>query len=191
MTRIAVALVALTFVACAGSRAERAQPEAVRPAPAPTGDSPGALTGPTGSTRPSSPMSAVCPMDVPGTTVAAADTPEGESITFTTSSGQVDELRRRVHALADMHNQHMSAHAGAHPPGAPGTGSGEGDPHGAGHMMPPTSRATVDDVDNGARVSIAALDPAQAPQLRTMVRTHAEHMQQSGCGMMHGGPSQR
>lgn len=182
MTRSAAALVALTLVACAGSRAERPQPEA-----APTGDSSGALTGPTGSAQPSSRMAAVCPMDVPGTTVAAADTPDGESITFTTSSGQVDELRRRVHALAEMHNQHMAAHAGAQPEAdaqAQGTGSGEGE-HRHGRMMPPTSRATVEDVDNGARISIAALDPAQAPQLRTMVRMHAEHMQQSGCGMMH------
>ncbi len=55
-------------------------------------------------------MMGECPMAVPGTQVAAADTPDGESVTFTTTSPDaVADLRNRVRAMADMHNRH---HAG-------------------------------------------------------------------------------
>ena len=50
-------------------------------------------------------MMAMCPMGVPGTTVAAADVANGSAVTFTTTD-QVAELQRRVHAMVAMHNKH-------------------------------------------------------------------------------------
>lgn len=198
MTRLAVIALTVTLIACAGSRAERggsAEPQ-VKPAPTGTGDmaTAGAPGGQASAMPKPSDMSRMCPMDVPDTTIPASDTPQGEALTFATTSGQVDELRQRVRALADMHNQHVSTAAPAPGPGEPqGTGSAagtEGAPHGH-HMMPPPSRATVEDVDNGARVSIAPLNPSQADQLRAAVRMHAMHMQQHGCAMMHGDGAHR
>ena len=135
-------------------------------------------------------MMAMCPMQVPDTTVAATDTSDGEALAFTTRSGQVDELRRRVRAMVDMHNQH---HELGNPTMQGGTGQGTmmgGGPMGRGPSMhgkmmkPPPSRAAVEDIDDGARISLTPDDPAQADTLRSAVRLHAEHMQREGCGMM-------
>jgi hypothetical protein len=119
-------------------------------------------------------MEAMCPTAVPDTHVAASDTASGEAITFTTS-GQVDELRRRVHAMAEMHNQH-------HAPGAAPAGSQQHVAMSSG-MIPP-SRTSVEDVEGGARVSVTPNDAADLERLRSTVRTHAEHMQGGNCGMM-------
>jgi hypothetical protein len=122
-------------------------------------------------------MSGMCPAEVPDTHVAASDTAAGEAIAFTTSPGQVDELRRRVHAMADMHNQHH------------GSGAAEADGRGMGGMMPPPSRAAVEDVEGGARVSVTPNNAADLERLRSTVRMHAEHMQSGHCGMMGEGAS--
>ncbi len=122
-----------------------------------------------------------CPMDVPGAQVATADTRDGEAITFTTTSpDQVEELRSRVHGLADMHNRQehgrmsMRGRTGA---GSAGAGGGE---QGSGMMG---SRAVVEDVDGGARVTVTASDPAEAGRLRKAVRARADHMRRTGaCG---------
>ncbi|MGZ3459544.1 MAG: hypothetical protein ACXU86_13705, partial [Archangium sp.] len=53
-------------------------------------------------------MAAMCPMQVQGTKVEASNTDTGAALTFTTQ-GDVTELRRRVSAMAQMHNEH---HAG-------------------------------------------------------------------------------
>ncbi len=123
-------------------------------------------------------MMAMCPMDVPGTQVSVADAPDGEALTFTTSSGDVDELRRRVHAMAEMHNAHHAAAA------AQGMGAAAQDGAAAGHAMPPPSRATVEDVPRGATVHVTPNDPADADALRAAVRSHAAHMQRDGCAAM-------
>lgn len=130
-------------------------------------------------------MMAMCPMQVPDTTVAAADTSSGGALTFTTRSGQVDELRRRVRAMADMHNQHHHASGAAMMQGGVGHGAMMGRERGE-MMMPPPSRAAVEDTEGGARISLTPDDPAQASELRSALRSHAEHMQRDGCGMMGG-----
>jgi hypothetical protein len=134
------------------------------------------------------PMSA-CPMAIPGTQLMVADTPDGESVTFTTSPDRAAELRRRVHAMADMHNSHHHGGGmeGMHHGGTMGGGSmastGGGDT-----MMPPPSRAAVEDVDGGARLVVTPNDPADLDRLRSTVRMHAEHMRQTGtCEMDHHG----
>lgn len=175
--KIATAL-ALAFAAlgCSSSRsAERTGPA---PQPVATAAPAPARAG----------MMDVCPMAVPGTTVSAADTPQGEALTFVTSPGQVDDLRRRVRAMADMHNEH---HAGAHAGmqggmGQGGTMGGTGEGGMDGMKMPPPSRASAEDTEGGARLTVVPEDPAQVDQLRSTVRTHAERMQQDGCAGMMG-----
>ena len=54
-------------------------------------------------------MAGMCPMTVPGTKVSAVDTSTGEAVTFTTTADQAAALREKVHAMADMHNQHHAA----------------------------------------------------------------------------------
>ena len=115
-------------------------------------------------------MMAMCPMSVPGTQVYAADTANGEALTFTTAPDQTAELRIRVHAMANMHNQR---HGGA----------GGGPAMMEGMPMPPPSRAWVEDVQNGARISLTPNDPADLEKLRSAARMHATHMQQHGCSM--------
>ena len=51
-------------------------------------------------------------------------------------------------------------------------------------QMPPPSRAAVEDLPDGARIIVTPNDPADLERLQKTVRTHAEHMQQHGCGMM-------
>ncbi len=183
-TRIAIAVsLAAVLAACSGSRSEQ---RSDRNAAAAQGASPAQDR----SAARMQGMSDICPMDVPETKVTANDTATGEALTFTTTSGQVDELRRRVHAMADLHNQHMAREAATQSGTAQqGTGAGESQDmkgHHGGHGMMPGSHASVEDVDSGARVNVVPDDPAQADRVRTMVSRYADHMQSQGCGMMHG-----
>lgn len=178
--RIAVVLAA-ALVACAGSRADRRSDTTAAPAQ-------------NARAAPPRGMGDVCPMSVPDTKVSSADTAQGAALTFTTSDpGRVDDLRRRVRAMADMHDEHMAGAGGARSgtgtqadQGADQPGQGMQGRH-AGHGVMPASRATVEDVVGGARVDIEPVDPAQAEQVRSMARMHAQRMQSQGCGMMHGG----
>ncbi len=141
-----------------------------------------------------------CPMAVPGTRLAVADTPDGESVMFTTSSDRAEDLRARVRAMADMHNRHQEGggmegmHGGGMEHGGmmhgmEGMHGGMGAPGGADQMMmPPPSRAAAEDVEGGARLVVTPNDPADLEKLRSAIRMHAQHMQESGkCGMEHGG----
>ncbi|HYG68936.1 MAG TPA: hypothetical protein VD838_14810, partial [Anaeromyxobacteraceae bacterium] len=98
---------------------------------------------------------------------------------------------------AEMHNRHHTGDAeaggphGGHghhhgPRGGMGEGGmgpgGRGD--GPGMAMPPPSRATVEELPDGARVVVTPEDPAELQRLQTTVRSHAEHMQQHGCAPM-------
>lgn len=47
-------------------------------------------------------------------------------------------------------------------------------------MMPPPSRAAVEDVEGGARLVVTPNDPGDLDRLRSTVRMHAEHMRQTG-----------
>ena len=150
-----------------------------------------AATAPATASQPStgapmgSAMAGMCPMTVPGTKVSAADTSTGETVTFTTTADQAAALREKVHAMADMHNQHHAAGDAGH--GSMGGMAGMGGMHGSGMegmQMPPPSRAAVEDLPDGARIVVTPNDPADMQRLQSTVRTHAEHMQQHGCEMM-------
>ena len=126
-------------------------------------------------------MMAACPMNVPGTKVTAIDTATGEKLAFTTT-GDVAALRSKVRQMAEMHNQHHAAggtHDGMMAGGMMGGGRGM-----EGKVMLPPSNATATDVEGGASIAMTPIAPADLQQLQTAVRTHANHMEQDGCGMM-------
>jgi hypothetical protein len=98
-------------------------------------------------------MAGMCPMQVPGTTVGATEIDGGSVLSFTTTTGDVAELRQRVRRMAEMHNQ-PSGHRmmGSH--GAPGhEGGGRGGMMMGGGMMMPATTASVEDIEGGARGS--------------------------------------
>jgi hypothetical protein len=169
MTRsLLLASVVLTLAAAGCAHSAPAQTAATPVTAAATASGGGAMAG-------------MCPMDVPGTQVSAADTVDGEALSFTTTSDQAAELQRRVHGMADMHNQHHAAGGtadGATKEGMMG-GTGMG-----GMTMPPPSHAAVVDLPNGARVDVTPNDPADLQGLQSTVRMHAQQMQEHGCGMM-------
>jgi hypothetical protein len=117
-------------------------------------------------------MGDMCPMQVTGTTVRQAEVEGGVALEFTSSAGDVAELRQRVRRMAEMHNQHGSGMTmgdgggGAQHEGEPGAGPGHG---GSGHggmmmmgggMMMPPATASVEDIDGGARIILRPKDPA-------------------------------
>ncbi len=144
----------------------------------------------------SSDMMANCPMNVPGTQVSAAEAVNGVTITFTAPE-QVVELRRRVHAMASMHNEKHadgSSHGGMMGGGMMGGGMMSGGMMGGGKAMDgmkmPPSRATVVDLELGASVTVIPIHPDDLQKLRSAVRMHVQQMQENGCAMMehgHGG----
>jgi len=108
---------------------------------------------------------AMCPMRVPGTTVAAADVAGGIGLSFTTTTTtNVADLQRRVRRMAERHNQH------------------------GGRMMP-AATASVDDLEGGARLVLLPSDTAQLGALRDHVRIKAERMTAGECPMMSLGNS--
>jgi hypothetical protein len=125
-------------------------------------------------------MGAMCPMAVSGTTVAAADAPNGATMTFTTA-GDVSDLRRRVRTMAD----HMNAHSGGGMHGMMGGAEGGSM---MGRMMPAV-HAKAEDIDRGARLQMTPDDPAKLGEMRQAMQQHAQRMnEQHGCPMMGGQP---
>lgn len=139
---------------------------------------------PAAQTRSSMDMSmSMCPVAVPGTVVAAEETELGISLAFTTTDSQnVGELRRRVQAMARMHEQHRVRGEDRGPGSKPGRG-GMMENGMAGHPMPP-SRVTVEEIPDGARLVFEPVDPAQKDALREHVRAMAAG--EGGARVMHG-----
>lgn len=152
-----VSMAALLIVAATGCAHQQAQP-----APPPTAASAPPRGPGTGMGR----MAGMCPMEVPGTTVTATDVEGGAAITFATSSGDVDELRQRVHRIAEMHNQM----------------------HGEGGKVMPATTALVEDIPEGAQIVIRPKDPAQLGAVRERVHKHAEQMAKGECPGMASQP---
>ncbi len=118
------------------------------------------------------------------------------------------EMHNRHHAgtgagaaHGDAGATHGEAQAGASAGGAPaeaegsaGAGGMHGGMHGSMHgetapggmeggMV--SARASAEDVEGGARLVLTPNDPADLPKLQSMVRAHAQHIEQGGCPM-HG-----
>jgi len=126
-------------------------------------------------------MAEKCPMEVPGTQVSVADTPDGVAVVFTTS-GDVAQLRHRVQGMAAMHGK-MSGEGMA---GGmmKSDGMGSGGMMGSDHMKKMVaSTARSEDVEGGARIVLTPQDPAQLPELRAHAREHAGHMASGHCPM--------
>lgn len=174
----------------------------------------GAARSTTASTSPKAAPSEAgepsCAVAVPGTSVAVEDAPTGAALVFVTT-GDVAEVRRRVRAMASMHNdQHgsmgalpdgkdsgghaghdMSGHAGHDMGGAGGQPSGDhaghdmsGGTHAghAGAMIGVHSRAEASDIDGGAKISFVATN-ADVAKLQSELRMHAQHFSAGTCGM--------
>jgi hypothetical protein len=160
--------------ACAGARAGRAPAEA------------------TGQARATA-MTARCPMAVPGTQVAAEDAPGGAAVSFRTSPEAVADLRAHVRAMAEMHNAHdQGGHVGMqggmlHGGTAAGSAGSAGG-GAAGMERPPPSRAFVEELLDGARMTVTPDDPADLDRLRATVRAHADRMRETGTCDMGAGP---
>lgn len=139
---------------------------------------------PAAQTRSSMDMSmSMCPVAVPGTVVAAEETELGISLAFTTTdSRNVGELRRRVQAMARMHEQRRVRGEERGPRSKAGNGGMMGGGM-AGHPMPP-SRVTVEEIPDGARLVFEPVDPAQKEALREHVRAMAAS--EGGARVMHG-----
>lgn len=135
------------------------------------------------------------PAQAANTTVTSTDVDGGAALVFTTRTGDVAELRQRARDMAEMHNQRLAAREtrpGARGPGGRQHHGGGGGPgHAGGGMMGggmmmsmPAATASVEDVENGARVVFRPEDPAQLESLREAVRTRAERMASGACPMM-------
>ena len=108
-----------------------------------------------------------CPMMVPGAEVAVADVQDGVALMFTTKSGDVNELRKRVEMLAKMHNQPVKD--------VPGYNT-------TSQMMPAGTKYEM--VPNGARLIFTPKDVGQMEMLRKQVREHADRYANHDCSMM-------
>ena len=79
-----------------------------------------------------------CPMSVVGATVAVADSVDGIQVAFSTQSGDVAELRRRVESMAKMHSDSNGSMM-------------------ARQMIPFSVK--YEEIVNGARVTLTPKDP--------------------------------
>jgi hypothetical protein len=152
-----------------------------------------------------------CPVAVAGTSVSVEDDAEGAALVFVTT-GDVTELRRRVAAMAMMHNDHhgamgalpeagddggghaghdVSGHAGhdvsghaGHDMGAHAGHAMGGGAHAghAGGMIGVHSKATATDIDGGARLSFVS-GAADVGTLQSELRMHAQHLSGGTCAM--------
>ncbi len=154
-----------------------------------------------------------CPVAVAGTSVTVEDASNGAALVFVTT-GDVGEVRKRAAALASMHNdQHgkmgalpdgssaggehaghdMSGHAGHDTCGHAGhdmsghaghdMSGGEHAGH-AGGMIGVHSKATVTDIEGGAKISFVA-NAADVAKLQSELRMHAQHLASGTCAMDH------
>jgi hypothetical protein len=133
-------------------------------------------------------MADACPMAVKGTAVQMANTSDGISMTFTTTTGDVTDLRSRVRAMADRMNarssQGMGMGTGMHGAMMGGADAGPGMMMGHGMMMMPAVRAQVEDVEGGARLRVTPVDASKLADMREHMQRHVEMMtQQHTCPM--------
>ena len=124
----------------------------------------------------------ICPMKVPGATASVTDVDGGVALSFTTTAGDLAELRRRVHRMAARH-QHRQG--GKMQMGRSGGGmhAMRGGMMGTAHGRMPTSTATVEDIEGGARLLLRPVDPGQLEALRAHARAHGDGMPRGECPM--------
>lgn len=136
---------------------------------------------------------AACPMYVELVDIAVSDTDRGVAITFTTGTQEVKELRRRVRALAALYErqsgQVLDWYALGHrlgPEDRPEARAGIQPGEWAGQDREPMPRATatVDDVDQGARIVLTPADESRRQALRQHIRMQRERFTIRQCPVM-------
>lgn len=130
------------------------------------------------------PMMGMCPMKVPGTVAAVTDTKDGVAISFTTSAGDIAELRRRVHHMAQMHDRHADMMGGRQGTTTERPATSAPGPMGSQKKMMVPSTATAEDIEGGARIVLVPKDPANLAELRQHARDHVAMMSRGECPMM-------
>lgn len=117
-----------------------------------------------------------CPLGVRGAAVAATDTADGITLTFTTDVvANVEELRTRARDAAAMHGPGEKVglgHDGRH---------GEGGQHGLQTLQLPPVHAAEDDVNEGARIRFVPADQKDLEVLRTKLRARAIQLNSTPC----------
>lgn len=159
--------------------------------------------GTTGSTTTTTPTvqpagDPACPVEVAGTSVTVEDTDTGAAFVFVTT-GDVAELRKRVAAMAQKHNDHHAA-MGPLPDGTDAGsghdhahhdhGGGEQDHskhmnhanHASGGMVGVHSKAVASDVEGGAKLAFVS-GASDIGKLQTELRMHAKHYAAGTCEM--------
>ncbi len=133
---------------------------------------------PPASSVPPAPIGSRCALGVSGAHVDVADSHGGVDLTFTTGDS-VENLRARAREAAKMHGR--GAHAGLGHAGRHGLGDGRGESHGLRLWSMPPAYAQVHDIDNGALLTLVAVDPARRDELRTKVRERVSELQRAPC----------
>lgn len=105
-----------------------------------------------------------CPLEVPGTSIAVEDTPDGGALVFVTT-GDVAAVRKSVSALSDAHDHRGTAH---------------GD---MAAMFATGSTTVVGEVPNGARVTFKPTKPEDLAALQGELHMHAGHLANGSCRM--------
>ncbi len=153
----------------------------------------GGSTTSTPTTPTAPPSDPACPVAVAGTSNTVEDTDTGAALVFVTT-GDVAELRKRVGAMAQKHNDHHAA-MGPLPDGSDAGGGHEHHDHGGGHgdhsahanhgggsMIGVHSKATSSDVEGGAKLAfISGAD--DIGKLQSELRMHAKHYAAGTCEM--------
>ncbi|MBN1607148.1 MAG: hypothetical protein JW940_10985 [Polyangiaceae bacterium] len=110
-----------------------------------------------------------CPMLLDDVTVVASPIAYGVALAFSTTPGQVDELRQRVEPIASSYN----------PPGA-----GSAAEAGATPLDWPTpsfkTRAQYEETQEGGRVNVTAVDSSDAAALRDHATQLARKLSETG-----------
>jgi hypothetical protein len=125
-------------------------------------------------------MGDVCPVKIPGAEMAVADVDGGVAISYTTRTGDVAELRRRVQAMAARHQDPATARHDMGHPSRPMHGGMAGTPTA-------NVQVTAEEIEGGARLILRASDPTRLEELRRHVRAHAERMTAESCPMRPAG----
>jgi hypothetical protein len=121
-----------------------------------------------------------CPAAVAGTAITSADGADGMAMTFT-NPRNAEEVRKRVHAMADRMNERSDAGGGL--PGMMGAGGRDsgmpmemmmGGPMMGGSM--PAMQARVEDTASGATLVMTPADPSKAQAMRDGMQQHARMM---------------
>lgn len=121
-------------------------------------------------------MMRMCPMQVPGASVAVADVDGGVAVRYRSDQAdQVEDLRGRVRRMAERHRTMHQRHA-----------QHDGAAEGGRMMMMPPATATVEEIPQGARVVLRPQDAGDLADLRRHARKHAKRAEkmEGGCPMM-------